>query len=215
MIAISTCFKRALIGVSIKDKCQTFELDANCKHSENILLNIDKLLDNMEVSFAENDSYGVVVGPGSFTGVRISASLVKGFLAGNKDKKVVTLTSFDLMAYTYINQYKPQNDFVCVIDALSGYYFVCEYDKNGNKISEEKMIDKEQYLQLKQTVGLEEESVECEYKITPSAKDLLELSLNKYNANKFSKPEEILPLYLRKSQAEVSLEETTKKSLKN
>ena len=106
MIAISTCFKRALIGVSIKEKSQTFELDANCKHSENILLNIDKLLDEMEVSFADNDSYGVVVGPGSFTGVRISASLVKGFLAGNDNKKIITLTSFDLMAYTYINKYK-------------------------------------------------------------------------------------------------------------
>lgn len=212
MIAISTAFKRALIGIEIDKKRECFELDANCKHSENILLNIDKLLDKIEKSFQENDSYGVVIGPGSFTGVRIATSLVKGFLAGEQNKKIVTLTSFELMAYTYIKHNHVENNFVCAIDALSGLYFICEFDKDGNKISQERMIDNDEFQKITlPVVSLSEEDVSL-IKITPSAEELLDLCMFKLSRENLSKTEEILPLYLRKSQAEVSLEERLKKS---
>ena len=131
MIALSTAFKKALIGVSVNEKRDTFELDSTCKHSENLLLSLDALLDKMDISIDQNDCFGVVVGPGSFTGVRIAISLVKGLLAGGRNEKIVTLTTFELMAYTYINQYQPKENFVCIIDALSDLYFVCEFDSNA------------------------------------------------------------------------------------
>lgn len=213
MIVLSTAFKRALIGIEIGDKIDTFELDSNCKHSENLLLSIDNLLNKMGKTINDNDCYGVVIGPGSFTGVRIATSLVKGLLAGDNNKKIITLTSFELMAYTYINLYKPKSNFACVIDALSDLYFVCSFDKEGNKIDNEKMIGKEEFEKIQITkVGLEEENLDCQVKITPSAQDLLDICKRKSSEGKLSKPEDILPLYLRKSQAEASLEERLKKN---
>jgi len=212
MIALSTAFKKALIGVEIDNKIQTYQLESNCKHSENLLLSIDKLLDEMNFSIKDNDSFGVVVGPGSFTGVRIAISLVKGLLAGDNTKEIIALTSFELMAYTYINQYRPKSNFVCVIDGLSGFYFICKFDKYGNIIEKEKMITQEEFDNLSIIkVGLDEESVVCDVKIEPTAKDLLKICKRKYTEGKLSKEKELLPLYLRKSQAEVSLEERLKK----
>lgn len=213
MIALSTAFKKALIGISIENQRKIFELDSNCKHSENLLLSIDRLLDEMGKSIQDNDSFGVVIGPGSFTGVRIAISLVKGLLAGNGNKNIIVLTSFELMAYTYINHNKPKENFVCVIDALSGLYFVCEFDQEGNKIGNEKLITQEEFDTISFTkIGLSEEGVTCDKKITPSAEDLLNLCENKLSKKNVSKQEELLPLYLRKSQAEVSLEERLKKN---
>lgn len=213
MIALSTAFKRALIGISIDDQKETFEIDANCKHSENILLSIDGLLNKMNKNFSQNNSFGVVIGPGSFTGIRICTALVKGFLGGGAKANVVTLTSFELMAYTYINKYKPKENFVCAIDALSGLCFVCEFDKDGKKISAEKMITIEEFQkETKCTVGLAEETLNCKIKITPTAEQLLELCCQKESIGKLSKEEDILPVYLRKSQAEASYEERLKKS---
>lgn len=213
MIALSTAFKKALIGISIDEKEKTLELDANCKHSENLLFSLDKLLESMGKSIKDNDSFGVVIGPGSFTGVRIAISLVKGLLAGDSDKEIVILTSFELMAYTYINQQKPTENFVCAVDALSGLYFVCEFDKEGNKIGKEKMITQNEYDEITfKKVSLTEEKIQSDVKIELSAKDLLLLCKEKKTSGNLSKMENLLPLYLRKSQAEVSLEERLKKS---
>lgn len=208
MIAISTAYKEALIGIDIDGKHSFKSMDANCKHSENLLLNIDKMLDEINVSIKDNDTYSVVVGPGSFTGIRIGVSLVKGLIAGSQTKqKIIRLTTFDLMAYSYINQCKPNVEFYCVINALSGLYYVCKFDKNGIKLEEEKVVDTKAFENIKETkVGLLEENI-AEILVRPTAEELLQLSEIKAEHGEFIFDNELLPLYLRKSQAECSIED--------
>ena len=49
MIAISTAFKKALIGVNVEGKFGYKELDSNCKHSENILPKLNEILEQLNV----------------------------------------------------------------------------------------------------------------------------------------------------------------------
>ncbi|MBQ8909363.1 MAG: tRNA (adenosine(37)-N6)-threonylcarbamoyltransferase complex dimerization subunit type 1 TsaB [Clostridia bacterium] len=211
MIVLSTAYKQALIGIELDGK-QTFKcLDANCKHSENLLPALDELLQEVGKCLADNDKYAVVIGPGSFTGLRISTSLIKGLLAGENTKNVLALTTFDLMAYSYIKNFAPKENFVCVINALSGKYFVCEYSCTGDKIGAEMMIDKEAFSKLdKTTVSLEEEGVGQQL-ISPSAQELLALAKQKYDKSNLISAAQLVPLYIRKSQAEDALAEKEKK----
>ena len=45
MIALSTAYKEALIGIDIKKQKAYKSLQANCKHSENLLLSLDEMLE--------------------------------------------------------------------------------------------------------------------------------------------------------------------------
>lgn len=205
MIAISTVSQKAMIAIKIGDKEDYCALDANAKHSENALPALINLLEKNDLKLKDNDCYSVVIGPGSFTGIRIGIALVKGLIEGEgEDKKVFPLTTFDLMAYSYSKQ-NPKNSFLCVLNALSGLCFVCEYDKDGNKISDEKMIKKEELDKIDLIkICLEEENItkDC---ISISSEDLLELSLKKQKEGKFISQKALIPLYLRKSQAEDQL----------
>ena len=212
MIAISSAYKKALVAVEIMGNKVFKQLDANCKHSENLLPALDSALNEAGASIKENDYFGVVVGPGSFTGVRISAAMVKGFLAGDSDKKIIPITTFELMAYSYIKNFSPRENFVCIINGLSGYYFICEFDYDGNQVGEERMITNHQLSQNKlQTVGLEEENI-AQMLVDPTAEELLELSKEKLAKKILTSADKLVPLYLRKSQAEDALEEKEKKS---
>ncbi len=204
MIAICTATKKALIGVSINGKEKCSELDANCKHSENVMLTIDGLLDEIGEEIKNNDIYSVVYGPGSFTGLRISVALVKGLLAGGGERKVIAITLSQLMAYCYIKQKNPTHSFMTVINALSGKYYICEFDKDGNVIGEDKVVQKEelQSIDIKKVGLIEEELNDVDEVIDLSAEELLQLSLMKAKRNEYILPKELKPLYLRKSQAE-------------
>lgn len=211
MIAISTAYKKALVAVEIEGKKAFRELDANCKHSENLLPAIDSALQEVEKTLAQNDKFAVVIGPGSFTGLRISAALVKGFLAGEEKKNVLPLTTFELMAYSYIKNFAPKEDFVCIINGLSGYYFVCKFDCKGNKLSAEEMITKEALEKFQNTkVCLAEEKLTT-VMVDPTAEELLALINEEFFGKEYISAGEIMPLYLRKSQAEDALEEKQKK----
>ncbi len=204
MIAISTACKEALIAIEIDGKQHTTSLPSNCKHSENMLFAIDKMLDEMGEEFAKNQQLAVVIGPGSFTGIRIGVSLIKGLLAGDEEKKVLPLTTFDLMAYSYIKKFAPQEEFACIINGLSGYYFVCRYSSDGQKLGGEEMLTEKQ-LPCLPLIGLEEEGI-GQFQVRPTAEDLLALAKENYENGGAKRAQEICPLYLRKSQAEASLD---------
>ncbi len=212
MIAISTAFKKALIAISINDKIACTEIPSDCKHAESILPVIDNTLENMNCKLSQTDSFSLVIGPGSFTGLRIGIALIKGFMAGGGEKKLVTVTSNELMAYTYIKKFKPDDNFCCVIDALSNLYYVCEFSNKGEKIGKERLVEKNELENMEiKKIGLIEEKAPCEIFIEPSAQDLLELSTKLLHKNILTSPENLVPLYLRKSQAEANLEEKNKK----
>lgn len=211
MIAISTSYKDALIGIEINNKSIFKTLDANCKHSENILKTIDELLDSINETINNVNKIAVVVGPGSFTGIRIAIALLKGFICGNDKILVCPITTFDLMAYTYLKNSHTKENFVCVINALSDLYYVCEYSFNGEKIGNEKICNEEELNQIKEKkIGLFSENI-MKDNIQPSAQDLLELAKKKDEQGLFKvEKNDILPLYLRKSQAEDGLENKIK-----
>lgn len=212
MIAICSAFKEALIAVDLDGKRDFSKVEANCGHSEKLLPEIAKLLDKNGLSIKDNNEFAVVIGPGSFTGLRIGIALVKGLCIGlEKEAKVFPITSFELMAYTYIKHNKPRHDFTCVLNALSGKVFIFQYDLSGNKKGEETLVLADEVLNRPHLVGLSEENL-CKECVNISSEDLLELALIKSSREKALKAGEIAPLYLRKSQAEDDLEKKQKKS---
>lgn len=210
MIALSTAYKEALVAVEIDSEKALRSLDANCKHSENLLLTLDEALNSCNKTLADNDVFAVVIGPGSFTGVRISSALVKGLVAGGQAKNILPITTFELMAYSYIKQFAPTEEFVCIINGLSGNYFVCKFDYNGEAEIKPTMVDKiglDAFSCPK--IGLTEENL-GDRQIQPTAQDLLDLAKKKLQTTSLISGGELVPIYLRKSQAEVSLEEKEK-----
>lgn len=91
------------------------------QHSVILMDEIDKVLSALNLKPAECDFFAAVTGPGSFTGIRIGISAIKGFaLAAGKPVKAVT--AFDLLSYNI----KSKKHFV-VIDAAHAHYYVCGY----------------------------------------------------------------------------------------
>lgn len=73
-------------------------LNSTLTHSESILPMIDFCLKNARVSLSEVDCFGISAGPGSFTGVRIGISTVKG-LAFSGNAKCVPVSALEALAF--------------------------------------------------------------------------------------------------------------------
>lgn len=72
-------------------------LTSDKNHGETILPLIEMVCNAASVSMNDIDLFALTVGPGSFTGIRVGVSTVKGFvLAG--DRPVVAVSSLDALA---------------------------------------------------------------------------------------------------------------------
>ena len=200
ILCLNTAFKTAQIAVSGK-KDVFVSLDANAKSSENVLPAVEEALIKAGLEIADIDHIGVVVGPGSFTGVRVGVALVKGFLACFPNIKVTSIDSLDLMASEWQLKGK-QSDFCAVQNALSGRFFVKEY-KNFLPASDASL---RQELPKIFKVGLESENLsEVDETLEPSAETLLTLTKKLIEKGQFANGQNLAPVYLRLSQAEENL----------
>ena len=70
-------------------------INAESSHSEHLFINIQKVLSEAKIDFSQIDTVVYTAGPGSFTGLRIAYSAVKGFTTATavKSHGVSTLKS--------------------------------------------------------------------------------------------------------------------------
>ncbi|MFA6859975.1 MAG: ribosomal protein S18-alanine N-acetyltransferase [Clostridia bacterium] len=212
ILCICSAFKNSLIACSLNGKefFAQYNSDASC--SETMLVNVNDILKKAEISLEEIDEIAVVVGPGSFTGIRIALALVKGFSLALNKIRFIAVSSLKLLAFSE-RQKSRCNDILAIMDGLSGHYFVCEY--HNGEFSVEQCICEDKFLSLlstnKNSVFIEGETEVKDskaVKITP--KDLLDFSLYLSSKGYLISQNELLPNYLRLSQAEESLLESKK-----
>lgn len=175
----------------------SFTQDCAMKHSVLLMTKIDEAFQALNMQPADCDFFGAVVGAGSFTGIRIGISAIKGFcLAFNKP--ALPVTSFDLMAYNAVDTGK----ILCLIDALHGFYYAMGYE-NGTVVYPPAYISEEEVSALAKE-GYALRSIEK----LPIETEILSPVHGLQNAvNTLSKTEkfgELTALYIRKSSAEIN-----------
>lgn len=114
---------RALSVVAVNGEKKVISHRGDCamRHSVLLMDEIDAVLHEAGLAPADCDFFACVVGPGSFTGIRIGIATVKGLcLACGKD--ALALTSFDTLAYA-----DRRAQALCLVDAGHGNYYACAY----------------------------------------------------------------------------------------
>jgi len=116
-------------------------------HGETLLPEVVNLLDKGNLKLEEIDLFAVTVGPGSFTGLRIGASTVKG-LAFSTGKPIVGVSSLDALALNLSNSLIT----ICpMLDARKKEVYTALYKAKEadfpEKIMNEKVIDPGEFLE--------------------------------------------------------------------
>ncbi len=168
------------------------------KHSVTLLLEIENMLEKLNMNLSDVDVFCAVIGPGSFTGIRIGVSTVKA-LAYSLSKKVLAVTSFEVLAYN-----KNGARVLTAIDARHQNFYVCGFD-NGKVIIEPCFVNLETLKNLSKGYHLiTDTQIEIPSTICDIKTGLLNAVLNKLPlAN--DDIESLIPLYVKKSQAEEEL----------
>ena len=177
--------------------------DCAMKHSVSIMPAVEEALKKADLRLEECDFFAAVVGAGSFTGIRIGISVVKGFCLAF-GKPALPVTSFDVAAYNALDGDSKQ---LCLVDALHDCYYVCGYE-NGKVVFQPAYLEEDEVLKL---AGEGYTLVSCtrlalEEKIPVLSADPckgLERAVLALSAEeKFG---DLTALYVRKSSAELNL----------
>lgn len=153
------------------------------RHSETLCNKVAELLQNAKITFADVDAYSCAIGPGSFTGIRIGISTVKGYATANP-RPFIAVNCLEAIACST----NCSGNGFSVIDAGNGYY--CYTHLQGT-LTNVIPYDDELVLLCSSADG---------------AADYLdgaaEIIRKKFNKSEFD--DTLAPLYIRRSQAEIN-----------
>ncbi len=223
ILAVDTSSSGCSVAV-LEDAVALAELTINNRetHSRHLLKNIDDVLAQSGLDFVDVDGVAVSTGPGSFTGLRIGLSTVKG-LSVATGVPVAGVSS--LRALAFGSPFFDCN--VCaVIDARKNEVYTGIFKCAGNAvetISDECVISPAQLVEridgktlfvgsgltvykdiILETVGSDAFFCDDEFSQI-NAVNVGVLALSEFR-NSDSQVVDVLPYYIRKSDAEIGLE---------
>ena len=132
ILAIDTSTKFLCAALVKNDRIiAKYSKQAHGNLSKDLVCVLKKLLNRARLEIGDIDTFGLGIGPGSFTGLRIGFSTIKGLNYSLK-KPIIGISSLDIIAYNVINC---DSDFVCpIIDAKRKSLYSCIYKKNKAKL---------------------------------------------------------------------------------
>ena len=132
LLSIDTSSQSASCAISEDGKLLgEFFTNINLTHSQTILPMVHDLLEHTRTTLSQMDGFAVTTGPGSFTGLRIGLSAVKG-MAHALGKPCVGVSTLETMAY----QFQGQRCLVApVLDARCAQVYTALFRWEGNTIT--------------------------------------------------------------------------------
>jgi len=222
ILAFESSAKTASVAL-LTDGVLTAEAYQNCglTHSVTLLSMAEDMLKQANISASEIDGYAVAFGPGSFTGVRIGVSAVKG-LAWAAEKPCIGVSTLEAMATLH----SFRSAVICpVMDARRSQVYNALFEaKDGQlqRLTEDRAISIEELAQeLSEINGkiilIGDGAVLCyntlgdqlpQLELAPEAlrhqrASGVALAAQQYaEQGKWTRAEDLTPFYLRMSQAE-------------
>ncbi len=226
ILAIET--STMLGGVAIADDAlgliAEVRLNVKSTHSERLMTEIDHIMNESGHTIFDIDVFAIATGPGSFTGLRIGLSTVKGF-AYATGKPVVIVPTLEALAWNYsycrfpvctmLDARKKEvyaalfkwddDNFARLIDEIA--IPVITFLKNLTFLPYEKIIFtgdatnlyREQIIEM-----MKDKAIFASHeKMISSPANIATIGLKKAREGKFSDPVTLVPLYIRKSEAEI------------
>ena len=134
ILAIDTTTKKASVAIKKNDEWFEEVIDNEITHSEKLMPLLDATLKKAGLKLKDIDLFITTIGPGSFTGVRIGIATIKA-LAKVLNKKIIGVTSLELMALKLANHTPTPTHILSLMDARNSRVYYNLYE-NSNKLTE-------------------------------------------------------------------------------
>ena len=210
ILNIETSTKNCSVSIAKDNEllCLVEEADEGYAHGEKLHQFIDWCAEGAGISLKKIDAICVSKGPGSYTGLRIGVSSAKG-LAYGLDAKLLAINSLQILAQSQIN--KGYDLIIPLIDARRMEVYTATFDGAGNELksTEAKVIEDNSFEEYKgkKIVFVGDGADKCKealayleadfVQIFPSAKYMVEVANEKFNAEKFEDVAYFEPFYLK------------------
>jgi tRNA threonylcarbamoyladenosine biosynthesis protein TsaB len=204
ILAIDTSTDTCSVSLGKDEEVFNFHESLPKQHTEKLLGIINSLMLESKLDYEELHAVAVGIGPGSYTGIRLSCAVAQG-IAFAQGLKAITLSSLELLSME-ANIKTSASSIVAISEANLGNIYIVETTFLDGAMESSFRFIPWQSLELNQFAeecifigdgcSLFSDIVNQLPDSSPRASYLLEAAQKRLNNGNTIRPEEILPIYL-------------------
>ena len=215
LLSIETSIKGCSVAVHNESGLlASYELNADRSSSSMLTTLIKSAVEHAGYQLGDLDAVAVAKGPGSYTGLRVGVSTVKG-LCYALDKPMIGINTLEAMSLQ-VSKFYPKDTLFCpMIDARRMEVYAAVYDSNNDIVQETQAIvmnetSFDSLLKENKIVFFGDGAAKCkallsgnvnaiflDQEIRPSAKTVGELATNAFENSQFEDLAAFEPFYLK------------------
>lgn len=201
---ILDCSKGMSVYVLKDEEVFSFIDENEKKHTDELLVCVDNLLREASLKIEDIDNVCVCIGPGSFTGIRVAVSICKGLVI-TKNIKICVASNFDVYSC-----FEKEESFY-ILDGFSDNIYLRKIygnSFNDSCVKIEEFVDMCKSLTYDAKIYVQSEKMQNilnSYGISSeiAKNNIISCFKEKIDKQEFVLVNEINPIYLRASQAEI------------
>jgi len=219
ILGIDTSTKYLCIGIYDHAKIYEYNLEVGTKLSSLLGVAIARVVQALGWQMRDIDYFACGLGPGSFTGMRVGLSTVKG-LSWSLKRPIIGISSLDILAQ---NASSASGKIVTIVDAKRNLIYCSVYKKKNKQLVRVApymlLTEKEFFKKFKSNVtvngdavGLHREKILMNIKRAtllgkdywyPNGRNIIELALERIKDKKLDSSFDIKPIYLYPKECQV------------
>ena len=219
ILAVDTTTKFLSLAIYDNDKVAEYNLETGNRLSSLLIPTIKRTLDVLGLSPRDIDYFAVGIGPGSFTGIRLGLSAIKGFSFA-LSKPMIGVPTLDILA---MNASSSDRVIMPAIDAKRGLIYSCAYKYTNGKLAKimpYSLLTKEEFLRnikplsiiFGDALNLYRDEIrkhngdvsfldkDCWY---PKAHNIITLALNRIKKGRLGDSFKVDPIYLYPKECQI------------
>lgn len=212
ILALDTSSSACSIAIAMGDKVYSHHIVSPMQQAQTILPILDELLNSIDAKLADIEVIAFGAGPGSFTGIRIAASVAQG-LGYALNIPLVSVSSLALLAQAAFYD-KGWQKLLVGVDARLEEVYWASYEVNQEGVVQ--LMGKESALAPERLTAKSPEEyygvgnawsiyrsripfqvIDIDSNRMPEASAMIELAKQKIALGELLRPEQALPVYLR------------------
>ena len=174
ILCLETTTNICSVGLFKDSKSLIIKENDDKSHSSVLALFVEQIFNESKFNINEIDAIAISVGPGSYTGLRIGMSFVKG-IAYSLSKPIIPIDTIDSL-----NTKITELNYLIAIHAYSNNYYLQEF-KDKVKYGKPKFVSVDEIDKNKNIYGYSSKKEKFIERIKPNAERIAKLAFKNYN----------------------------------
>jgi len=147
ILAFETSIGGCSVALLSENKTSYVESENQMMQSEELIIMVNRILKDNNLTYQDLSAVSCSIGPGSFTGIRVGIAAARGMKKALKNVKLIGVSTLEILAHNSSIETTKEQRTLAILKAYGDEFYIQEFDSNKKAASDIQVVSESTLLE--------------------------------------------------------------------